>query len=207
MNKASGSSKITEEGEGDKKKQLLPQPSSYVPFLPSEEFVRDYNKRSSDPCTSSNSSKKKKEERDDSSSEGIKMKHDPSAKYIVVKTPVKTDEYVPEPVIVKPVQPSYVPGQIGLSKNQRRNKKRNLKRRGENRKIAINSRDTRDIPGDDSYWNSARARSVVPINAKYVDRTAKMEDGAIVLVRSHEDGTVVAIRDSIPVIITKPSED
>lgn len=97
--------------------------------------------------------------------------------------------------------------QATLSEENKRinNKKRNGKRRGTNRKRPVNKLDTRDIASDDPYWLPALEKAVVAVSAHYVDRRAKMEDGAEVVVRSFNDGTIMAIRDDIPVIISNSS--
>lgn len=216
----------------EKPKFLLPQPCSYIPFLPSQE------------------EEKKQKKKYEKKMEGETGKEVPTSdeympRYIVTPaTPppvyvpgpgneyTAPPEYIPEPMFVPmmmvpvlvPVllEPVANPNDINnyneptpssddtpdstLTAKQRRNKKRNAKRRGENRKEPIYDRDTRDIPPTDPYWLDAFEKAVVPITARYVNRYVTMSDGARVQVRSFADGTIMAIRGDIPVIIQSPCE-
>lgn len=124
---------------------------------------------------------------------------------------VSMSERLPPSVVIpvsEPVEPNAeeaakVSKASGINKNIKRNKKRNLKRRGENRERPKNCVATIDIPPD---WRPALDKVVVVMTAQYVDRFAKMEDKAEVRVRSFADGTVVAIRDEVPVVLIKASE-
>lgn len=117
--------------------------------------------------------------------------------------------YVPTPIISAHATsvPQYsVPS---LTRKQKRNRKRNMARRGNDQPRSRDEtrRETQSIEPNDPYWNPAFEKAVVAVNAHFVNRRAKMEDNAEVIVRSFNDGTVTAIRDDAEVILIGPVED
>lgn len=216
------------------KKSPIPGVSSYIPFLGEDQTEKDF-KRTVKPKSSENPAGNEKEEyvsRYIIPPDTPPPKYDPGN--II---PTEPEPYIPPlvqpyvPLFVHPHVPLYVPMVLvtspppvtplvaisenpvetnkysGASKNTRRNKKRNLKRRGENRKRLINTLKTVDIPPNDPYWLPALENAVVAVSANYVDRSAKMEDGKDIRVRSFADGTVIAIRDDVPVVLVKASDE
>lgn len=97
-----------------------------------------------------------------------------------------------------------------LTRKQKKNQKRNRCRRGENRdkeKAKKGIRATEDIDPKDPYWAPALENAAVAISAPYVNRNAKMSDGADVRVRSYADGSIIAIRNNVQVILMGPTRD
>lgn len=208
-------------------KFLLPGTSSYIPFL-----VADETKKPLQRTSVPESEKRAEDKREEYVSRYIVTPDTPPPQYnpgeILPRAP---EPYVPltltqmnqaymwvsmagtlPPPVVIPVSPVVRPD-VPVAENpvettkSKRNQKRNTKRRRENRKRPSNLVATVDIPPDDPYWLPALDKVVVAVSAHYVDRSAKMEDGADIRVRSFADGTVVAIRDDVQVVLVQPSDD
>lgn len=199
----------------------LPATSSYIPFLESPDKKERPRK-----LTGNNATEVKRNETTASTQFVSRYIFPPDFPPLQTNPAIEAnandcEQYIPVPVVPNtyPI-PVYIPTTIAptastdksdtptLSRKKKRNKKRNLARRGkDSRPRNEGRRETQSINPDDPYWTPALDSAVVAVKAHFVNRRAKMSDGAQVIVRSFNDGTVTAIRDDEQVILMGPTQD